>query len=360
MQKSVFAIPYRSKIARSFLEKTDCLKGRDTIISSHSYRCEAMEGGEGNAMKAIRIFLFSVALLSLTALWTGWAAADVDVGGDVVVEAGKTMDSAVSIGGNVTVLGTVTEAAVAVGGNVYVESGGRVLGDAVAIGGNISVRDSASVGQNAVTLGGELLVAPTGVIGGERIHIAGIGKEVFSNFWEKISRAIFLGPFTGVFGAFGATIFLFFFIMRIIIWIAVAALVYHISPGNVERMAVSLQQRFWAALLYGLLILLLIPFIFLFLLMSLIGIPLIPVALLTLFLIYLFGSAGAALWAGRLLPHSESRSGMANLLLGILVISLLRLIPGIGFLMWLLLSSVSLGIAVISRFGRRPPVAATP
>ncbi|MHB9029570.1 MAG: hypothetical protein ACYC9O_12440 [Candidatus Latescibacterota bacterium] len=305
-------------------------------------------------MRAMHIILYAV--LAVLMLLPGGAGADVDFGGDVVVEAGKTMESAVSFGGNVTVLGTVTEAAVAIGGNVFVESGGRVLGDAVAIGGNVSIRDNAAVEQDAVTLGGELLVAPTGQIGGERVHIAGIGGKVFPNFWENISRVIFLGPFAGVFGALGATILLFFFLMRVIVWIAVAALVYHFFPENVESMAVSLRQRFWAALAYGLLILLLIPFIFLFLLVSLIGIPLIPISALTLFLVYLFGSAGVALWAGRLLPNPASRSGMANLLLGILVISLLRLIPGVGFLMWLILSSVSLGIAVISRFGRRPPV----
>jgi hypothetical protein len=308
-------------------------------------------------MRTIQRILYA-GLVGIT-LWPCGAGADVNFGDDIVVEAGKTMESAVSIGGNVTVYGTVSDAAVAIGGNVYVESGGRVLGDVVAIGGSISVRDSAAVEHDAVTLGGQLQVAPFGSIGGERVHIGGIGGKAFSQIRENIIRAIFLGPFSGVFGGFAVMIFLIFFIMRVIIWIAAAALVYQFFTGNAENMAVSLRQRFGVALFSGLLFLFLIPFIFLFLLVSLIGIPLIPFAALTLFLVYLFGSAGVALWAGRLLPNSASRSGMMNLLLGILVITLLRLIPGVGFLVWLLLSSVSFGIAAISRFGRRSPVAPT-
>ena len=70
-------------------------------------------------MKLIRITPFAVS--ALITVWPGMAAADVQVGGDIVVEAGKTMESAVSFGGNVTVRGTVSDAAVAIGGNVAVD-----------------------------------------------------------------------------------------------------------------------------------------------------------------------------------------------------------------------------------------------
>ncbi len=306
-------------------------------------------------MNKVLVMLY-VALAAPT-LFPGAAFGDVNIGGDIVVEEGRTADNAISFGGAITIRGTVSGDAVAIGGSVVVESGGRALGDAVAFGGDVIVRDNASVGGDAVTIGGMLQIAPGGTVGGEHVRISGPGGRAVSAFLNSLSRIVLLGPFAGIFGVFGALVFFFLFLIRMIIWIAVAALFYYLFPVRIETMADSLRPRFWAVFLYGLLFLVLIPFMFLFLLVSLIGIPLIPVAAISLFLLYLYGSAGVALWAGKLLPDSAARSGMLNLTLGVLAISFLRLIPGLGIVVWLFLTSVSLGVTVITRLGEKTSIA---
>ncbi len=82
----------------------------------------------------------------------GTSAAEVNIGGDIVVLKNQTIDSAVSVGGTVHVFGTVSEDAIAVGGKIIVEPGGRICGDAVGVGGGIAVMDSAAIEGDAVAV----------------------------------------------------------------------------------------------------------------------------------------------------------------------------------------------------------------
>lgn len=296
-------------------------------------------------------------MLVLLAVFPGNAPAEVILGGDIVVEAGKTVDSAVSFGGKVVVFGTVSDDAVSFGEDVIIEKGGLVKGNAVSLGGTVTVNDSASVGKDAVSVGGTVFQAPTGVIGGERImkstgafsHV----KGTCGNVRDGILRIVLFGPLAGFFGSLGVVLMLVFFVMRLLLWLAFALLIQYFFQDNVAVMGDSLRRKFGISVLYGALFLFILPFSFLFLIVSLIGIPLIPLAAFTLLLLYLFGSTGVAMWAGQLIPNAAGRSGAVNVALGVLCISLLRLIPGVGFLVCLLLAAVSAGVVIITRLGTR-------
>lgn len=296
-------------------------------------------------MKAFLAVFAAFSLLSFAAY------PDVNMGGSVVVDSGKTVESAVAFGGTVTVRGTVTGDAVAIGGTVVVEPGGGVRGDAVAIGGSLHVRDGASVSGDVVSLGGMLDIASGGTIGGERIRLGG-GGETCSGLGKNLGLAMLFGPLIGVLGVIGTVVLLFFFVARVLVWFGVTALFQVLLPARVGVMADTVRAHFWKAFFTGLLCIVLIPVLLLLLLVSLIGIPLIPITVITLVLTYFYGSAGVALWAGRLFPGSAARTGFASLALGVLAIALLRLVPGVGFLLWVFLTSVSLGVTVLSRFGR--------
>jgi hypothetical protein len=303
-------------------------------------------------------------LFCLLLLFPCFGKAEVAMGKSVVVKAGTTVESAVSFGDEVHVYGTVTDAAVSFGSDVVVESGGKILGDAVSIGGSIKVNDNGSIGREAVSLGGSVEVSPSGIVSGQVVKI----KENMSRFshgwshrwnyqnhlsdtWHSFLKLIFLGPLIGFGGILGAFLLIFFFMMRLLLWLAVSILVVHFFPGQVNRMASFTGSKFGMSFLMGLLLMVVMPFFFLFLLVTLIGIPFIPLAAACLFLLYLYGSAGVALWAGRLFPKALSRSDMMNTIIGVLAISLLRLIPGIGLLVWILLVTVSLGSVILSRMG---------
>jgi len=296
--------------------------------------------------------------------FSGAAGAEFATGKNVVVKAGTTVDSAVSFGDEVQVYGTVTDAAVSFGGDVVVENGGKILGDAVSIGGSIRVNENGSIGRDAVSLGGTVDVVPSGIVSGQVVKI----KENWSGFsrgwrqhwkyqnpmsdaWNSFLKLIFLGPLIGVGGILGAFLLIFFFMMRLLLWLAVAILAVLFFPEQVNRLARFTGGKFGMSFLMGLLIMVVMPFFFLFMLVTILGIPFIPLAAACLFLIYLYGSAGVALWAGRLFPKASSRSDMMNAIIGVLAISLLRLVPGVGLLVWILLVTVSLGSVILSRMG---------
>ncbi|MDP2982512.1 MAG: hypothetical protein Q8O92_04185 [Candidatus Latescibacter sp.] len=291
-------------------------------------------------------------------------AENVMVGKGVVVKAGTTVESAVSFGDDVQVYGTVTDAAVSFGSDVVVENGGKILGDAVSIGGSIRVNDNGSIGRDAVSLGGTVDVSPSGIISGQVVKIqekwSGFSRSwrehwkyqnPMSDAWNSFLKVIVFGPLIGVGGILGAFLLVFFFMMRLLLLLAVAILAVLFFPEQVNRLARFTGGKFGMSFLMGLLIMVVMPFFFLFMLVTILGIPFIPLAAACLFLIYLYGSVGVALWAGRLFPKASSRSDMMNTIIGVLAISLLRLVPGVGLLVWILLVTVSLGSVILSRMG---------
>ena len=68
-----------------------------------------------------------------------------------------------------------------------------------------------------------------------------------------------------------------------------------------------------------------------------------------LFIVYLFGSVGLALWVGRIIPESEGRSLMVNVLLGVIIICIVKHIPIIGFVVGIAFCAASFGIVLLSR-----------
>src|SRR5207302_6439846 len=87
--------------------------------------------------------------------------------GDLEVPAGTVVHgSAISVGGAVSIAGTVEGDAVAIGGGVEVT--GRVEGSAHAVGGNVILRSTAVVDRGASAVGGTVYSEPGASVGGAR------------------------------------------------------------------------------------------------------------------------------------------------------------------------------------------------
>jgi hypothetical protein len=302
------------------------------------------------------------AILCAVGLFAGPVYGEVNFGGAVEVKAGTTMENAISIGGPVRVYGTVSGDAVSVGGIVTVEPGGSVLGDAVSVGGMIRVEENGSIGGDAVAVGGNVDLKPGGIIRGEIVRggppfMGHSGMPFSHDYIGDALKLVILGPFFGFLGSIGAALFMIFIILRTLFWLACAVIIRYLFADQTDRMAEALHVKFGASFLLGMLVMFLIPFLFLFLLISLIGIPFLPLAIGLVLVMYLFGSTGAALWAGRLIPHASNRSGMLNVVLGVFAISIVRLIPLFGFVVWVMLACISIGAATITRFGGKRAVA---
>ena len=250
-----------------------------------------------------------------------WEKGDrVVIGQSLRIEAGEVVTKAVAVGGSVTVLGHVLRDAVAVGGSVNLQPGSQVDGDAVAIGGAVTVDEGARLEGDNVSLGARPL---TWIVGG--LAPLGASARLFGFKW---TRALLL------------------FVIALLIALA--------FPDRVARVRTFLTSRPGVSSLGGIAVLL--GFIPLCILMAvtIIGIPLIPVAVMVLVALFLFGVTVSAMWLGEKIPLiQENKTPLKAVALGGPVLVLLGLIPWIGTPVVVLAAVVSAGATILSRFGQR-------
>jgi hypothetical protein len=261
--------------------------------------------------------------------------------GDVTVGEGEEVRSVVAIGGGVTLLpGSKARDAVAIGGSVDLAEGAEVQRDVTAIGGDISVGRGARIGRNATTYGGAIEVEQGGRVAGtispHQDYDIGESREEESGPASSPSIAWALA--WGVFEFF--TLF------------AVGALLLLIVPRQIEGVIDSFSRRPWRCALIGLLASFLLPPIVVTLVLTLVGILLIPALLLAVGLAGTMGYAALALFIGRLIPLHVNDYG--KLALGVLAVTAVSVIPIVGGVAWFFGWLVVFGGVLNSRFGTRP------
>ena len=263
----------------------------------------------------------------------------VEMGSPVVIDADETVQEAVSIGGDVTVSGTVTREVVAVGGNVVIKKGASVAREAVAVGGDVLVESGARVDGEAVAVGGKVTVEDGAEVKGDRVSI-------------NIPMPA-IGGVAGVLGM-GAMFWVLAAILRSIVILAVALIIVWIAPERVTIARDYLVKKTGMSLFSGLLILLgTIPAI-IFLAITIIGVPLIPFLILLLIGIIIFGLSALLLWLGNWIPlFKNKKSPTGAIILGFLVFLLINMIPVIGGIFLLLASLAAAGATFLSRFGKK-------
>jgi hypothetical protein len=246
------------------------------------------------------------------------------LGQSLSIGAEETVDKAVAVGGSVTVAGHVRRDAVAVGGSVTLLPGARVEGDAVAIGGAVSVEEGATLEGDNVSLGGTI---PTMVgsmtrwaVGG-RPHL----RSMFG-FASRMTRAVLL--------------------------YVIALLIAAAFPGAFLRVKTYLVDRPGLSALGGLALILGFPPLCVLLAVTIVGIPLIPVAALLLVALLLFGFTVSAGWLGERMPFPREKTPVKAVALGGVVLALVSLVPWLGTATLVLVAAFAAGAALLSRFGR--------
>lgn len=324
-------------------------------------------------MCMIRVIGVAV-LLGMTAQQS---VADLVSGGDIVVGAGERQESVVSLLGDIEVYGTVDGDAVSIFGDVtlapdaWVEGdmvsvfgdatvglGGNVQGDLVSVFGDVSLAPGATITGDVVTVFGTLDRAPGSAIGGEYRREGPFENNDWGqsgrNRSPRIWNLLTFGPF-GLFGAFGMFMSLLFSLLKLVLALAVAVVIVTLFPNHVARMGSWTGAAFLKNFLIGFAVAVLTPILVLAMIVTILGIPLVPLYLAGLFLMYLYGSVGVACWVGRLLPKQEHRTVMRNTVLGVLVIALLKMIPIVGIVVSLVVALTALGTPILTRFGTRTP-----
>ncbi|HZO38028.1 MAG TPA: hypothetical protein VFE97_02305 [Methylomirabilota bacterium] len=250
-------------------------------------------------------------------------------GESITVGADETLDKAVAIGGSVTIAGHVRRDAVAIGGSVTLLPGARVEGDAVAIGGTVSVPDGATLEGDNVSLGGPIPTmagSAAGWVAGGRPRLRGM-----FGFAARATRAILL------------------YVVALVVAVA--------FPAALARTRQYLIERPGLSALGGLAIVLGFVPLCVLLAVTIIGIPLIPVAAMLLAALLVFGFTVSASWLGDRLPvGGDEKTPMKTVALGGVLLAVVGLIPWLGTTVLILAAAISAGAALLSRFGRRPAV----
>jgi hypothetical protein len=262
------------------------------------------------------------------------------IGEDLEVAADETVGDVVSTGGSVTIRGHATGDAVAVGGSVTLEPGSRVDGDAVAVGGTVEVKPGASLGGERTSVGGALGKVLSGAIklspskGGHGRHSDEGTKGFFGRLWWTL-------PF-----------FVLGFLMMLFV------------PDRLLGLREALSSRPWAATAAGVGSWFGIIAVCVLLAVTLIGIPLIPLALVGFFALGVFGLTALAWWTGAKLSFIPgTQRPLIAFCLGTLVIMLIAAIPVVGTLTLITATTVSGGAALlllIASLRRRKQPPATP
>jgi cytoskeletal protein CcmA (bactofilin family) len=298
----------------------------------------------------------------------GTVNGDVVAAGGTVIVSGHVSGSVFAGGGTVRITGTVGGSVRAGGGDVEVD--GTVANDMLLSGGQVRVGSAAKVGRDAALAGGTiLLAAPVG----RNADLSGGTAEVDGtvNGYARIAAdTITLGPASRVGGDFeywsdskptvsgtvvGKTIAhpaertrsaragfdplgaLFGWVRSLVGWVLFGILFVLVLPSALERSERRLTAAPWQSLGVGFAVMIvpIVLFLPVFLILLLFGGSWIPVAALNvLWLLMSGGFIVGSLWIGSWIGSRMSKppAMMLAMLLGVLVVSIVGIVPFLGWL----------------------------
>jgi hypothetical protein len=265
---------------------------------------------------------------------------------DITVASGEVQDNVITFGGNVVVDGTVEGIVVSLGGSITI--GGEVGEAVVGIGSRITLKSAAVVKGDVVSIGGSLDKEPGCTINGDTVYL------VPSEIGSKLFKEGFFG------GLFSLSLIPFLLVLKLIgffIWLILAMAASAIMPRQIAFASGQVRKSFWPV--FGLGILALIVFtgtiIFAALLsIILIGIPILFALVAAGIAIKIFGRVVLFYFFGESLLRafgSKNVSTVGAVLLGLVLVTLLSMIPVLGFLFTFCLSIIGWGVTIKTKFG---------
>lgn len=269
-------------------------------------------------------------------------------GSDIIVGEGEVVTGdIVALWGDVTVKGTVNGRVVAVSGDIYVTSDGYIR-------------------QGATAVGGKIEVDPGGRIHGEEVEVPLHVKFLGGSLGEERLRLLKESEAAGRVG---------FAIVALVFILIAITVILSLLPRNVERIKNRISQDFLKSFLFGYLVFVGTIVAFIFLVITVIGIPI--AILLPLFLVFMLalGLTSTCLFFGEKLRGTMNISTTSNFytaFLGALAIQSFLIVAAIFGLVWplgllgglltaiwvilffFLVAPAGLGGVILARFGTRP------
>jgi uncharacterized RDD family membrane protein YckC len=265
------------------------------------------------------------------------AEAVVTVFGDSTVE-GEVDQSVVAVFGNTRVTGRVHDSVVAVFGDVYLDS--AVARDVVAVFGNVELGPRARVDGEAVAVGGKVTRDPQASVrrGIQEVGTVMNAEGLRSWFTHALRYARLLAFEPGLGWAWG--IALGFLALYVVI-----ALLFN---TGVEKCVATLETRPGQSVVASLLTMLLIPILSVLLVVTLVGIAVIPFFGLALFCAGLFGKTVMLAALGRRLTRFTTAAPFDHIAFAVLVGGLILLavyvVPVLGIIAYKVTAILGLGV----------------
>ncbi len=292
------------------------------------------------------------ALLGALLVWTIVANAQVVSDEHPGDPQAKVIDGVVNttvfgLGQSIRITGSVKEGAIAFGGDVIVE--GSIDGDVAAIGGSVIQREGSRIGGDVIVLGGIYhhgKAAPgrdpksvTIMYAGYEDELRQVMRDPFSVLRPQLTAAFF-----------GTRL------LAVLVWFIISLALTAVMPNTVSRAVARLQLSSLRvaiiALIGSIVIGLGVPLLLL-LLPSIIGVPILIMALLLVLVSSLFGRVVIFVATGNWLRRrvfSRMQSDSVALLLGVVFWVTLESLPYVWPFVIAGLMVVSLGLALTARY----------
>ncbi len=246
------------------------------------------------------------------------------------------------------------EDVVCIGGKVTID--GTVEGEVVVVGGKLEFNGEA---EQVVTVLSDATFGPGANVNGQMVHVLGtLESSPEARFGEspvdigsRLPRGIQRMVSGGIIGLLVLLRFIELLISGLIV-LVIALLV----PERIERMSESFDERWPGSLGFGLLSCVAVVVLVIVLAVTLIGIPLAVLVGIGAKIIGLMGVTAILLLLGKKLGSQtgilqDQPSILGAVMLGFALVAIIRFIPIVGELVWLIFSILGLGLAVITRLG---------
>ena len=266
----------------------------------------------------------------------------VRVGDSYTLRAGDRVRDVVVIAGSATIEGEVAGDVIVVVGTARLAGTSVVEGDFVVVGGSATIESGAVVDRDLVVVGGELDAPPEFSPGGEQVAIGFLGSALpFDAVVPWFSQGLLWGrplvPSLPWMWAFVGVIFLMYLIINVVF------------ERPVRACSDVLADKPLITGFAGFLVLLLIGPVSLILMISVVGIVVLPFLMLALLIGGILGRIGVVRWLGSRVWAEDGSAGWGqatrSLTIGFVVVSLAYMVPVIGLVTWAVLGVFGLGAA---------------
>lgn len=281
---------------------------------------------------SIIVLLFLIVLMTTAFTARGNGEDSFIFGDDLTVQKDESIDgNAAVLFGDAVVDGTINGELAVIFGDVVVN--GEVGGNVATIFGSVKVGENGVINGSVAAVMGEVKKEPGAVISGE---VAGI-KGPFKSSGIKFIPAISI-----------------FSIISLIVFFGISSLLLVLMPDRMNFMVESVQQSIGRRFGIGIVAYILFIPAIVALAISIIGLFLIPFFIPAFLLTAFIGMTAIKVALGKRISGKIEGKGAVYiyLLIGAVLIFVLPYIPVLGWLAYIIVSCIGLGVVLDTRFGK--------